>query len=111
VWLWEPGRGSSPSPPVERPPRSEPLLCDGWADRELEGREGALWIWGGGRARLDLAASRPAGLQVFVDGERVLVREELRGRATFDIPLAGRRWHALVLRSAPGLRIAGVALP
>jgi hypothetical protein len=110
VWLWEPGRGFPPPAPVERPPRSEPLLCDGWADRELKGREGALWIWGRGRATLDLEASRPAGLQVFVDGERALVRGELRGRATFDVPLAGRRWHALVLRSAPGLRIAGVEL-
>ncbi|MGH3112686.1 MAG: hypothetical protein ACRDOP_04375, partial [Gaiellaceae bacterium] len=112
VWLWEPGRGSSPPPPVERPPRSEPLLCDGWADRELEGREGALWIWGGRRATLDLEASRPTGLQVFVDGERVLVRGELRGGATFDVPLAGRGWHALVIRSTAGarLRLRGVEL-
>jgi hypothetical protein len=58
-----------------------------------------------------LEASRPAGLEVVVDGEPVLVRGELRGGATFDVPLAGRGWHALVLRSAPGLRIAGIGLP
>ena len=110
VWLWERGRGPVPPPPVEQPARSEPLLCDGWADRELEGREGALWIWGRGRATLHLEASRPTGLHVFVDGERVLVRGELRGGATFDVPLAGRGWHALVVRGAPGLRIAGIEL-
>ena len=110
VWLWEPGRGPSPAPPVEEPDRSEPLFCDGWADRELEGREGALWIWGRGRATLDLEAPRPAGLQVFVDGRRRFVRRELSGRATFGVRLARERWHALVLRSAPGLRIAGIEL-
>ena len=57
VYLWAPGRDGAPLGP--EPSRTEPLLCDGWADGELELSEGALWLYGEGTAELELEASAP----------------------------------------------------
>ena len=37
------------------------MLCDGWGDGALELDEGALWLYGSGRAELTLEAAAPTG--------------------------------------------------
>jgi hypothetical protein len=100
IWLWEPGQAPASPPPVPEPDRSEALLCDGWSGHDLEGFEGALWLWARGRAGLLLEASRPVLVEVFVDGEPA-VRQRLAGRGKIEVPVGPPSWHALVLRVAP----------
>jgi hypothetical protein len=81
--------------PVPEPDRTRPFLCDGWnADRELKETDGGAWIYGPGRLSVEL--SGPA--QVFVDGR-------LTGRAP---TLSGERWHSVLVRGNPGLRLTAL---
>ena len=95
--------------PGGEPDRTEPLLCDGWKDGVLELDEGALWLYGQGVAELELEASEPTEVTVFADG-RALEAERVEGRTTVRVELADPGWHALVVRGAPGLRLASADL-
>ncbi|MGH3021232.1 MAG: hypothetical protein ACRDNR_13925 [Gaiellaceae bacterium] len=106
VVLFEPGQDRGP-PSLPEPDRTEPLLCDGWEDGELALDEGALWVYGSGRAELELEAAAPTLVTVFADG-RPLAPRILAGRESVELELAGDGWHALVVLGAPGLRFVGV---
>ena len=84
------------------------MLCDGWQDGALELDEGALWLYGSGRAELTLEADAPTQVSVFADG-RPLAPELVDGTATVSVDLADEGWHAFVVQGAPGLRLAGAA--
>ena len=76
VFLWSGERtarrwGSEPA-------RTEPLLCDGWEDGVLELEEGALWLYGQGRAEIELEAPAPTEVTIFADGRAL--EPELRRR-------------------------------
>ena len=103
VVLWEEGRDAA-SPPGREPDRDEPLLCDGWVDGELELPEGALWLYGSGRAELELEAPAPTRVSVFADG-RVLEPELVGDRTTISVELPSQGWHSFVVRGAPGLQL------
>jgi hypothetical protein len=83
--------------PVGKINTTRPYLCDGWnTDRELKETEGGAWIHGSGR--LSVGLSGPA--EVFVDG-----------RPAGDSPrLRGKRWHSVLVRGSPGLRLTRLAL-
>ena len=103
VYLWAPGRDGAPIGP--EPSRTEPLLCDGWADDgELELSEGALWLYGEGTAEFELEAPAPMQVTAFADGS-ALEPTTVSGGATVTASLPERGWHAFVLRGAPGLRL------
>jgi hypothetical protein len=111
VRLFGPEGGAEEDPPVPEPERAEPVLCDGWdGEGRLKGPEGALWVYGDGEARVELAAGRPVDVAVFADG-RLVERTRIAGSASAAVPLAGPGWHALVVRSAPGLELRGVDVP
>lgn len=100
----------APSAPLHlEPDRLGPVLCDGWRNGALAHDEGALWLYGSGRAELLLAARRPTRVRLFADGER-LPERTVAGRAVVTVELSGRRWHALVVRGAPGLRLVEASL-
>jgi len=113
VFLFRRG-GEAPGPPgyLDQPFVFEPLLCDGWEDRELELDEGALWLYGNGRAELELAAAVPTLVRVFADG-RPLEPVLTTGRETVTVgaDLAEGGWHAFVVRAAPGLRLVRAEVP
>jgi hypothetical protein len=110
VSLFAPDGGVEAASPVPEPDRSQPVLCDGWdGEGRLEGSEAALWVYGAGQATLQLAADRPASVELFVDGRR-LPEIEVDGSAGVAVALTGTGWHALVLRSRPGLELRGVRL-
>jgi hypothetical protein len=76
---------------------TRPYLCDGWdAERELKETEGGAWIYGFGRLSVEL--SGPA--EVFVDGQA----------AGASPRLLGERWHSVLVRGSPGLRLTRLAL-
>ena len=102
VYLWTRGPDASPRP--GEPDRSEPLLCDGWKDGALELDEGALWLYGEGRAELVLEPVAPTEVSVFADG-RALPPQRLSGPTTVTADLSGAGWHSFVVRGAPGLRL------
>jgi hypothetical protein len=105
IYLWQEGpQGAPPSFALEEPSRDEPLLCDGWQDGALELDEGALWLYGSGRAELELEADAPTRVSVFADG-RSLEPELVDGTATVEVELDEEDWHAFVVRGAPGLRL------
>jgi hypothetical protein len=105
IFLWQEGpQGAPPSFGLEEPSREEPLLCDGWQDGVLELDEGALWLYGSGRAELELEGDAPTRVTVFADG-RPLEPELVDGTATVEVDLDGEDWHAFVVRGAPGLRL------
>jgi hypothetical protein len=107
VYLWAEGPGgAAPPPAIQEPSRDEPMLCDGWRDGALELDEGALWLYGGGRAELTLETDAPTRVSVFADG-RPLAPELVDGTATVSVDLEDEGWHAFVVRGAPGLRLAG----
>lgn len=89
-------------PPVGEPSRvklntTRPYLCDGWnADRELKETEGGAWIYGPGQLSVEL--SGPA--EVFVDGRPA-------GGSTM---LRDGRWHSVLVRGDPGLRLTRLSL-
>jgi len=98
-----------PSPLLTRL-AERPLLCDGWDEaRELELSEGALWLYGSGRAELELEAKEPTRVRVFADG-RPLAPELVRDSATVDVDLPDEGWHAFVVHGAPGLRLVRAEL-
>jgi hypothetical protein len=103
VFLWEEGLDAGP-PPGEEPDRGEPLLCDAWEEGELTLDEGALWVYGSGRAELELEAPAPTMVSVYADG-RALELELVSGRTTISVELPERGWHPFVVRGAPGLRL------
>ncbi len=105
VLLWEEGRDAAP-PPGREPDRDAPLLCDAWVEGELELDEGALWLYGSGRAELELEAPAPTMVSVFADG-RALEPELVGDRTTIGVELPSEGWHAFVVRGAPGLRLTG----
>lgn len=105
VVLFEPGRDSGP-PPFPEPDRAKPLLCDAWVEGELELDEGALWLYGSGRAELELEAPAPTMVSVFADGH-ALEPELVGDRATISVELPTQGWHAFVVRAAPGLKLTG----
>jgi hypothetical protein len=109
VWLWEPGATGSQQPPVPEPERSEPVLCDGWRAEALEDEEGALWVYGTGSARLELAAEDPVDVVVHADG-REAERIRVDVGATVEVPLEGSGWHPLVVEGVRGLRLVRVDL-
>jgi hypothetical protein len=111
ISLFASGGGTEVAPPVPEPDRSRPLLCDGWdGEGRLERSEAALWVYGEGSATLDLGSDRPASVALFVDGRRVPATR-VDGSAAVDVALTGLGWHALVLRSLPGLELRGIQLP
>ena len=105
VLLWEEGRDAAP-PPGREPDRDAPFLCDAWVEGELELDEGALWLYGSGRAELELEAPAPTMVSVFADG-RALEPELVGDRTTIGVELPSEGWHAFVVRGAPGLRLTG----
>ena len=109
VRLFAGGGGGSP-PPLSGPEPGEPLLCDGWEDGELALDEGALWLYGSGRAELELESAAPTLVTVLADGRSPAPRI-LSGRGSVEIELAGEGWHAVVVRAAPGLRFVGAGRP
>ena len=82
-------RARTPLPRPGEPDRSEPLLCDGWKDGALKLDEGALWLYGEGRAELVLEPVAPTAVSVFADG-RALPPQRRRGRTTVTADLSGR---------------------
>lgn len=105
VFLWQ--RGMVPAPPpegVREPDRSEPLLCDGWRNGVLRGSEGAVWLYGGGTAELELEAPGAIAVTVFADGVEAAA-ETVDGRGIVTVELGDEGWHALVVRGAAGLRL------
>jgi hypothetical protein len=108
LWLFE--RGASPAPPpVPEPSREEPILCDGWRNGALAQTEGAAWLYGSGRARLELEAAAPTRVVVFADGRRLPARTVV-GRVTVGAEVGREGWHALVVRGRSGLRLLSVGL-
>jgi hypothetical protein len=103
VFLWEEGLDAGP-PPGEEPDRGEPLLCDAWEEGELTLDEGALWVYGSGRAELELEAQAPTMVSVYADAS-ALEPELVSGRTTISVELPERGWHPFVVRGAPGLRL------
>jgi hypothetical protein len=103
VVLWEEGRDAT-SPPGREPDRDVPLLCDAWVEGELTLSEGALWLYGSGRAGLELEAPAPTMVSVYADAHAV-EPELVDDRTTIGVQLPSRGWHAFVVRGAPGLRL------
>jgi hypothetical protein len=98
------------SPPSElEPDRGQPFLCDGWRDGMLVQGEGALWLYGSGRAELVLEAPAPTATTVFADGE-ALAERTVSGPTTVTADLSGTGWHAFVVRGRPGLRLVEATL-
>jgi hypothetical protein len=104
ITLFGQGEAAAAAAAAGEPDRSEPLLCDGWNGRELEGSEAALWVYGSGTLTLRLQPRQPGEVVVFADGERVASRE-VSGPLSLRIPLTGEDWHALVVRGPSGLRL------
>jgi hypothetical protein len=108
VSLWErAGTAGTPGGDLRRPPTAEPFLCDAWVDGELTVNEGALWLYGQGRAELVLEASAPTMVTVYADA-RALEPELVDGRTTIGVELPNQTWHPFVVRGAPGLRLVRV---
>ena len=83
--------------PVLKLDTARPYLCDGWDDdRELKETEGGAWIYGSGRLSVEL--SGPA--EVFVDGRPAGESQRL----------VGERWHSVLVRGNPGLRLTRLGL-
>ena len=110
IFLWSQGPPAG-QPPVglASPSRAAPLLCDGWRDRVLTLPEGALWLYGNGEAELVFEAAMPTRVTVFVDGKE-RPQQQIDGRVTLRVPVAGRGWHAFVVRGAPGLRLVATGI-
>ncbi|MGH3023469.1 MAG: hypothetical protein ACRDNI_07425, partial [Gaiellaceae bacterium] len=112
VLLFVPGEDAASPPSALEPDRAQPFLCDGWRDGVLVQEEGALWLYGSGRAELVFEAPAPTAAAVFADGE--LVAEHIvLGPATVTVTadLSGSGWHAFVVRGRPGLRLVEASLP
>jgi hypothetical protein len=108
VFLWErAGTAGTPGGDLRRPPTAEPFLCDAWVDGELTLNEGALWLYGRGRAELVLEASAPTMVTVYADAQ-ALDPELVDGRTTIAVELPTQAWHPFVVRGAPGLRLVRV---
>jgi hypothetical protein len=66
VTLFAPGAPPGPEP-VGEPPRGEPVLCSGWRNGRMTGREATIWAYGLGKATVELSGGMAI---VFVDGRR-----------------------------------------
>lgn len=113
------GRGSEARPPpMPEPPRSRPVLCEGWRNRVMAERQAPLWVYGSGELSLTVRAPVATTARLWVDGSLeesfpVATRAEVR------TPLSGTGWHALVLEvprllggNPPrGLRLVALAGP
>ena len=107
VFLWErdlPGEGLT-EPAVDEPRRTEPLLCDAWEAGRLTLGEGALWLYGRGRAELVLDAEAPTAVTVYADA-RAVEPVVVDGPTTIAVELPNLGWHPFVVRGARGLRLA-----
>jgi hypothetical protein len=86
--------GAPPGPdPVGEPPRDDPVLCSGWRDGRMTGREATIWAYGIGEAMVELSGGEA---MVFVDGRRDGEATELG-------------WHSIRLVSrGPGVKFDGL---
>jgi hypothetical protein len=110
VVLWAPsGTLSSPGGGVRPPPTTRPYLCDAWVDGELALDEGALWLYGKGRAELVLESPAPTVVSVYADGRAVEPRL-VDGRATIGVELQNQGWHPFVVRGGKGLRLVAARI-
>jgi hypothetical protein len=109
VVLWEEGTDAAPAPGRE-PDRTEPLLCDAWEDGELTLGEGAFWLYGSGRAEVELQSSAPTMVSIYADA-RAVGPELVSDRTTISVELPNRGWHPFVVRGAPGLRLVRAGFP
>jgi hypothetical protein len=85
------------------------VLCDGWEDGALKLDEGALWLYGEGRAELLLEPTAPTVVSVFADG-RALPPQRMTEPTTVAADVSGRGWHSFVVRGSPGLRLLEVRI-
>lgn len=100
VWLFPlsgaAGRPRQP-PPVEEPPRAEPVLCEGWRGFTMKQRQAPLWIYGATRVELVLTAPEPTDAFLW-RGRTVTRRFRVDGPTTLRVTLRGERWHLLMLQ-------------
>ncbi len=96
-------RGSGPAPanPLGEPGRTSAHYCQGWygpgtAGIPMSRKRAPFWVHGAGALALRLLADEELAVRVSVDGDEVLARR-LLGQATLEVPLAGARWHLVVV--------------
>lgn len=99
VWLFPFSRGEGPEqpPPVDEPPRHEPILCEGWKDGAMKQRDAALWAYGPAELELQLATPGPTLASLWIDGRRE-TPVPVDGEKTLELVLDGRGWHVLLFR-------------
>lgn len=98
VWLipLDAGAGPPQPPPVEEPPRSAPVLCEGWRGWTMKQRQAPFWIYGSGRIELVVTAPEPTRAYLW-QGDSY-TPYSVRGRTKIEVDLPGERWHRLMFQ-------------
>jgi hypothetical protein len=104
MFLWRQAGAAASAPGALAPRATEPFLCDAWVDGELTLSEGALWLYGSGRAEVVLEAETPTLVTVYADA-RAVEPVVVDGRTTIGVELPNQAWHPFVVRGARGLRL------
>jgi hypothetical protein len=104
VTLFAPGSGNV-SPPIEEPPRQQPVLCSGWRGRTTMTRQATIWAYGEGPIRLHLSSQETISVHL-IEKDRLLDQAWVSGAAVLEARLTGPAWHPLLLDSSiAGLRL------
>ena len=98
VWLFplQPRGGAPQAAPVEEPPRSEPVLCEGWRGWTMKQRQAPFWVYGSGSLTLVVTAPEPTRAYLW-QGEEYQPHT-VRGETTIEVELEGEQWHRLMFQ-------------
>ncbi len=86
-------------PPVEEPPRSEPVFCEGWRGWTMKQRQAPFWVYGSGSLTLVVTAPEPTRAYLW-QGEEYQPHT-VRGETTIEVELEGEQ---LAPPHVPGTR-------
>lgn len=98
MWLFplQPRGGAPQAAPVEEPPRSEPVFCEGWRGWTMKQRQAPFWVYGSGSLTLVVTAPEPTRAYLW-QGEEYQPHT-VRGETTIEVELEGEQWHRLMFQ-------------
>jgi hypothetical protein len=98
---------SSTAPPFPEPPRTEPVLCQGWRDQTTNELQSPFWLYGRGPFSLTFTPSSPTHVELSSADLPATVVVDLKNEPVTPpegLTFESDGWHAVVLdASSPGV--------